>query len=173
MGNFNSLVFAKPETSSYDKYHSNLFYVPDGKEPAIPCMFLECFPPSDRVMLYFHGNAVDIGIAAKFMRSMVDGLGVNVLLVEYPSYGIYTEARVGERAIKKNALRIFDFLTLEVGVDCGQILVFGRSLGSGPACYLANNREVSGLVLFTPFMSIGRVAKSKVCFLGNAVKSRF
>ena len=50
----------------------------------------------------------------------------------------------------------------------------GRSIGSGPATYLAANYEVGALVLISPFTSIRAVVKH---FVGNLfsyiVKERF
>ena len=36
-------------------------------------------------------------------------------------------------------------------------MVFGRSIGSGPSCYLAENFPVAGLILHTPIASALRV----------------
>ena len=38
------------------------------------------------------------------------------------------------------------------------IILFGRSIGSGPSCFLAEKYNVAGLILHAAFMSIFRVA---------------
>lgn len=40
-------------------------------------------------MIYFHGNAEDIGYSYEFTDSIRKNLKINVLSVEYPGYGIY------------------------------------------------------------------------------------
>jgi len=35
-----------------------------------------------------------------------------------------------------------------------EILVMGRSIGSGPAVYLGSKREIGGLVLISAFISL-------------------
>jgi len=40
-------------------------------------------------MIYFHANAEDIGLSYSIMLEFSIRLNVNVLIVEYPGYGIY------------------------------------------------------------------------------------
>ena len=61
---------------------------------------------------------------------------------------------------------MFDFLAEVVGLAPENILVFGRSLGSGPATYLASQRRCGALVLFTPFLSVRHASKAHVGCLG-------
>ena len=54
------------------------------------------------------------------------------------------------------------------------IVLFGRSLGSGPAVHLARKYNPSGLVLMSPFCSIKEAAKKFVGkFFTILVKERF
>ena len=55
-----------------------------------------------------------------------------------------------------------------------QILVMGRSIGSGPATYIAQKFKPAALILISPFTSIKEVAKSMYGFVGALfVKDRF
>jgi len=40
-------------------------------------------------MIYFHGNAEDLGHSVEFILSLRVKLKMNILAVEYPGYGIY------------------------------------------------------------------------------------
>jgi len=40
-------------------------------------------------MLYFHGNAEDVGLAFDLMDYIRSLLRINVMAVEYPGYGVY------------------------------------------------------------------------------------
>lgn len=51
-------------------------------------------------------------------------------------------------------------MTLRLGIKSQNILVFGRSIGSGPATHLAAHRKVGGLILMSPYTSIRDVAKN-------------
>ncbi len=42
--------------------------------------------------------------------------------------------------------------------------MFGRSLGSGPATYLASNYKIGGIALMSPYTGIRDVADFKVGF---------
>jgi len=50
----------------------------------------------------------------------------------------------------------------EIGVRYGQIILFGRSLGSGPAVHLASQYPVGGLILVSAFSSIKGAVQSIV-----------
>ena len=68
-------------------------------------------------------------------------LKVNILAVEYPGYGIYKEPNGGggcnSEKITEDSKIVFEFVMKETGLKAKDILIFGRSMGSGPATYLA------------------------------------
>jgi len=45
--------------------------------------------------MYFHANAEDAGMNLDFFHHLKSILRVNILAVEYPGYGIYTEIKQG------------------------------------------------------------------------------
>lgn len=89
------------------------------------------------------------------MEQVKNDLKMNAILVEYPGYGIYANEEPCENQIKLDACAVFDHLTHTFKIDQKKILIFGRSLGSGPACYLSSKTEgILGLVLMSAFKSI-------------------
>jgi len=44
----------------------------------IPCLFLPYSAKSSKILLYFHGNAEDIGISIDLLTFLRDGLGVSL-----------------------------------------------------------------------------------------------
>ena len=42
----------------------------------VPCMFYPCTENSNRIMIYFHANAEDVGLAAEFIRPIKETLNV-------------------------------------------------------------------------------------------------
>jgi|TARA_B110000285_G_scaffold214468_1_gene259825 hypothetical protein len=42
-----------------------------------------------KIMLFFHGNAEDLGIAYKVLNSMKTHLKITILAVEYSGYGLF------------------------------------------------------------------------------------
>ena len=79
--------------------------------------------------------------------------------MEYPGYGIYQGKPSSEQIIIDSEI-VFDYLTLRLGVKAKNIIIFGRSIGSGPAAHLAAQRRVGGLVLMSAYTSIKDVAKN-------------
>lgn len=84
-----------------------------------------------------------------------------MIAMEYPSYGLYPSIPSEER-ILQDAETVFDFLIKECGLKPRDIILFGRSMGSGPATHLASVKEPAGLILMSPFTSIRDVVKSLV-----------
>jgi len=46
---------------------------------------------SSKLLIYFHGNAEDIGLSYEMLDHIRSSLKINVLSVEYPGYGIYLD----------------------------------------------------------------------------------
>ena len=58
------------------------------------------------------------------------------MAIEYPGYGIYPGKPTAE-GILEDALTVWDYLTQKIGLSNKDIILFGRSLGTGPATELA------------------------------------
>lgn len=99
---------------------------------------------------------------------------INVLAMEYPGYSIYKSQEASEEAIIKDAEKMMRFLKDHLRISMSQILIMGRSIGSGPATYIAQKFKPAALLLISPFTSIKEVAKSMYGFVGALfVKDRF
>jgi hypothetical protein len=62
------------------------------KRPHIPCLFLkEKTQGSSKLLIYFHGNAEDIGFSYRDLDVLKKSLKINVLAIEYPGYGVYKD----------------------------------------------------------------------------------
>lgn len=51
-------------------------------------------------------------------------------------------------------MRVYDYIVKELGIPEKNVLIFGRSFGTGPACFLASERKPGGLVLMSGFLTI-------------------
>ena len=58
--------------------------------------------------------------------------------MEYPSYGIFLGESPSCDTIIQNAEIVFDFLINQMGYHHSDIIIMGRSIGSGPACHIAS-----------------------------------
>lgn len=82
--------------------------------------------------------------------------------VEYPTYGIYDDKRVSleQDQFLNDSITVFDFIVNELKIDPQQVMIVGRSIGSGPAHLLASKRPAGAFILFSPLLSVKDVAKS-------------
>jgi fermentation-respiration switch protein FrsA (DUF1100 family) len=142
-------------------------------EVAVPCMFYPCTEPSNKILVYFHANAEDAGLAEDFLRPIKEQLYFHVIAVEYPKYGVYPGTPT-EEGICRDAETVYDYLHKHLQIDQQSIFLMGRSMGSGPSTHLASVRQPGGLFLISPFVSIQKVAQGVVGKLfGKMVKDRF
>lgn len=86
---------------------------------------------------------------------MRTALKINVMAVEYPSYGIYEDAGgPSEDKIYADAELAYNFAMRKAKLRQKDIIILGRSLGSGPATHLAAKYQPGGLILMSPLTSI-------------------
>ncbi|KFN41144.1 alpha/beta hydrolase [Arenimonas oryziterrae] len=111
-------------------------------------------PGKPRALLYFGGNGEAVERNADFFRSTLPE--ITVYLIPYRGYS-GNPGMPTEKDLYADALIEFD----RIRVDHAQVVVMGRSLGSGVATYVAAHRPVHRLVLVTPYDSIAKVAQGK------------
>jgi fermentation-respiration switch protein FrsA (DUF1100 family) len=105
-------------------------------------------------VLFAHGNAEDLGHMQGFL-SVYASLGVSVLAVDYPGYGLST-GKASESGAYAAAQAGLDFLR-EAGYETEMVVLHGRSLGGAVAAHLAAGHPVAGLILESTFTSAFRV----------------
>lgn len=110
-------------------------------EEHIPCLYLPNDDPVDKILIYFHANAEDIGVAFDLLCKVGEEMGMHVIAVEYPGYGLYKSSPPDENKMKEDAIIIYDYLTTVCGIKEENVLLYGRSMGSGPTTYIASVRN--------------------------------
>lgn len=121
-----------------------------------------------RALLYFGGNAEDVAANLGAFTSAFPEH--SLYLVNYRGYG-GSGGSPSESGLVADATALYDHLRPRHP----EISVIGRSLGSGVAVQLASVREVSRLVLVTPFDSLVNVARAHFPYLpvGLLLRDRF
>jgi len=165
-------VFPAPEPSyGPQTYKRHLCWIPwnevlsPGKakdekcKDGIPCLWFPA-PKAATVIIFFHANAEDLGMSFSVLKHMRDQFKVNVLSCEYPGYGLLNHLTTDEDGVYEVALTCFRYLVDEVNVRYSQIILFGRSLGTGPAVYLAAQYPVGGLILVNAIASVKLAVQS-------------
>ena len=113
------------------------------------------------IILYFHGNAGNLSkwgaIASQFTKANYE-----VLMVDYRGYGKSTGKR-SEKNMYADALAYYN--KAKEWYPEAKITVFGRSLGTTFATYVASKNNPRKLILESPFYSLERLAKEKYRYL--------
>jgi hypothetical protein len=104
------------------------------------------------VLIFAHGNAERIDYWPEILRPFAR-LGIGVFLVEYPGYG-RSEGNPSQSSITETFEKAYDLLAARSDVDMDRIVLFGRSLGGGVVCALAERRPVKALILMSTFTGI-------------------
>ena len=122
----------------------------------------------DRVLIWYHGNAGNIGDRLHNARWFVDRLGVDVVLVDYRGYG-RSEGTPDEEGLYLDGLAIHDAVAARPAVREEDIVLFGRSLGGAVAIETALRRPAGVLVLESVFRSVPALAREHYWFVPSAV----
>ena len=145
-----SMIF-QPHAASYtDNEYIIKIALPDGS--LISALYLEN-TDAEYTVLYNHANAVDLGDLDQFI-STYKNMGVSVFAYDYLGYGT-SQGRATTANTYKSADAAMDYLIKQVGVT--NIIIHGRSVGGGPAIYLARTRDVAGLIVESSFVTAFRV----------------
>mmetsp|Transcript_11015 Transcript_11015/g.18265 ORF Transcript_11015/g.18265 Transcript_11015/m.18265 type:complete len:285 (-) Transcript_11015:198-1052(-) len=156
----NSLLFRPPPVRSYD-FPSKLIHLQTKHKEQITATMIRRHNNTNITILYSHGNAEDLNSSYHWMRKLSKDLNVNVIGYDYTGYALST-GTPSEHNCYADIEAVYDYLTTERGIAPHQIVLYGRSLGSGPSCWLAaktarDGHSVGGVMLHSPFTSVYRV----------------
>jgi fermentation-respiration switch protein FrsA (DUF1100 family) len=115
------------------------------------------------VLVYLHGNAGHIGSRASKARPYLDA-GWGVLLTSWRGYSD-NPGNPTEQGLYEDARAALKFLA-ENGVSAENTVLYGESLGSGPAVQMAfeTGQNFRALVLEAPYSSITDIAARRFPF---------
>ncbi len=77
--------------------------------------------------------------------------------MEYPNYGIYRADTCQIERVLSNALQLYDYVVQWLNFVPKNIILVGRSIGSGAATYVASRRSPGCLALISPFASLRQI----------------
>ena len=119
--------------------------------------------PSEHTLLFFHGNAGNISGRLESVQQFHQ-LGLNVLIVDYRGYGQSTGSP-SEEGIYRDTAACWRYLTESKNLAPQKIIVFGRSMGGGPATWLAAQEQPGALILESVFTNVPDVGAHHYSFL--------
>ncbi|CAD8126839.1 unnamed protein product [Paramecium sonneborni] len=132
------------------------------------------FCNSDVYLIYFHAKDEDINYAQQFIYEIQQYCKFNAIISEYPGYGIYQNVNAHDQIVEQDAIQLFDHIQDKYKLKNNQIIVFGRSIGTGPAFYINSLRQSRAVIVLSPFTSIKDVAKQKTFeWIANLIPQKF
>ena len=160
MGDAISSLLFQPPPATY-LHPSRHFWLNTSNGNRIPAFYIER-PNAAVTILFSHGNAEDLGMIYDWFSDLARVLRVNIMAYDYSGYG-KSSGTPSEENCYADIEAAYRYLTEVRQVRPEQVVLYGRSLGSGPSCYLATKtaqqgRGVGGLILQSPLLSAYRVA---------------
>jgi uncharacterized protein len=118
--------------------------------------YLPTSRPTDRTVLFFHGNAGHMSHRLDTLR-LLASLQVNVFIIDYRGYGRSTGTPT-EPGLERDAIAAWRYLTQTRGILPQSIGVHGRSLGAAVALGLTEAVKPGALIVESGFKSLPDMA---------------
>ena len=93
---------------------------------------------------------------------------INVIAMEYSGYSIY-KGETSSETIKADSIHLYDYIVNTLGFREENIIIMGRSIGTGIALEWMQKVKPGALVLISPFASIKSLAREKAGFFGQLI----
>lgn len=123
---------------------------------------------TNTLAIYFGGNGEDVVTMLPVLQKMNVAMAYTF---NYRGYG-HSESSPSEAALFADALAIYDDIATRHDSVNTRIIIFGRSLGSAVAGYLASQRKTAALILMTPLNSAVHNGKRMLPFIPVALLIR-
>src|SRR5579872_270872 len=154
----NSLIFHPPKTLPIE---FNELVVPKRSrfisELDIPCLLVhpETKKSATHCVIFSHGNGCDIYTMYKHILQIADALGVDVLIYDYPGYGLANLKPLSEKGCYESLTKVINWAKMRY---YHHITLIGHSLGTGVVMdHCATFDWRSTVFLLSPYKSMGRV----------------
>ena len=149
----------KDHTYSFDvPFEERNYEMSDGAQ--INALLFSAEDPKG-VIFYHHGNGGELPRWGQVSYFFVEQ-GYDVLMYDYRGYGKSTGERT-EANLLSDAQSLYEELLKEYAES--DLIVYGRSLGSGPGSFVAGKNNPRLLILETPFFSLEEMASRRFPFL--------
>ena len=110
----------------------------------------------DELIIYYHGNAGSACDRA-YNKEIFEDSGRSVIFLEYAGYS-NNDKQPSQKLILKDVENLEEFIKTK---DFKDIIVYGQSIGSGPASYHASISQIDSLILVSTFSNLVDLVQSK------------
>jgi fermentation-respiration switch protein FrsA (DUF1100 family) len=112
-------------------------------------------PSAKYTLLISHGNSEDLGNDRAWQESLRRA-GFNVFAYDYEGYGT-SEGKPNETRTYQDVSTAYSYLVTVLKTPPERVIIFGKSVGSGPSVHIAAREPVAGLIVQSGFTSAFRV----------------
>jgi fermentation-respiration switch protein FrsA (DUF1100 family) len=115
-----------------------------------------------KTIIFFHGNAGNLR-NRNYKLNELSKFNVNFLIVAYRGFS-GNQGKPSEQGLYEDARSALDFLKIK-GVKEKNLILYGESLGTAVAIETAQNKDLAGIILESPFTSMVELAQKYYPFL--------
>ena len=168
------LILGRPDESEPPPAETESFFLSSGNDPRFEVWRMRpAGVARPFIAILFQGNGSNLfGFTA--YQDWFRRMGIASYAMEYRGVG-RSGGWPNEAAIYADAETLWKHVIETEGVCAQQVIVFGISLGTGPAAHIAALYQPRALVLFAPYTSFPEVVASKPIYryLAPFVKPKF
>lgn len=121
------------------------------------------------IVLYFHGNSGNISNLSH-VANLISNKSYDAFLIDYRTYG-KSSGKLSEEALKKDAQLFYNHALTKYDED--EIILYGRSFGTGIVAGLAANNKPKKVILESPFYSAVSLGQHRFPILPVALLSNY
>lgn len=149
--------------------------VPDGETLNGWVVYPDTEKATGQWVIFFHGNAGNVSNRYYPERyKVLTSNGYGVITFDYRGFGNST-GQPSEAGLYQDAEAIYNYAREVRHISSDSLTLFGYSLGTGLATYIASKQPAAGLILEAPYTSIPDVAGHVTPFLpvGILMQNKF
>lgn len=113
-------------------------------------------------VIYYHGRGGDLSGNWGRVSKEFTSRGYDLFIMDYRGFG-KSRGKLSERALFKDADFCYNYITSKYPES--QVIVYGRSLGTGIATYVASHHDPQRLILESPYFSVLDLTPRQVPYL--------
>jgi len=147
-------VLREAKQKTFEDFNTHLFWVAHG---TVPCVGLPC-TNAPQVIIWAHANADDVWRNEKWLQWLRQTFECHVVGIEYPGYAC-APGKPSQSSTLQSVRHLYRYLRDEQGFAPKDIILFGRSIGTGILTEFAAENQVGALMLLSPFTSIKGVVR--------------
>jgi fermentation-respiration switch protein FrsA (DUF1100 family) len=115
-----------------------------------------------KTILFFHGNAGELS-NRNYKLNELSQFDINFLIVAYRGFS-GNKGKPNEQGLYEDAKSALSWLKIK-GVNEKNLILYGESLGTAVAIEAAQNKDLAGIILESPFTSMVELAEKYYPFL--------